>query len=91
MAKLSAFSVRDVAADNFGSPFFVQHVGIAVRGFTDEVNNFRDGNNNLYNHPKDFSLYEIGSFDQDTGTLEAFDTPKLIAHATTLKNQAVAV
>jgi len=61
-------AVRDRAADTFGRPFFVSAVGQAIRSFSDEVNR-ADKDNPLWNHPEDFDLYELGSFDDDSGDL----------------------
>jgi len=85
MTILSIFAVRDSAADTFGNPFVVQHVGIALRSFQDEVNNPREGNM-LHYHSKDFTLYELGTYDQATGLINRYDIPKQISHASSLKN-----
>lgn len=58
------FCCKDSAADTFGQPFFAPSIGVAVRSFTDEVNR-ADQNNELYKHPDDFILYEVGTFDDD--------------------------
>ena len=63
------------------------HVGIAVRAFTDQVNNPQSGGD-LYNHPQDFALYEIGSFDDTSGVITPLSIPKLIAQAASVKNPA---
>lgn len=70
-------SVRDRAADTFGRPFFVSAVGAAIRSFADEVNR-ADKDNPLFNHPEDFDLYEVGSFDDDSGGLVAIQ-PRMVA------------
>lgn len=70
------FSVKDRAADAFGRPFFCSTDGIAVRSFMDEVNR-EAADNQLYQHPDDFDLFVIGSFDDSTGAVESF-TPQLL-------------
>jgi len=70
-------AVRDRAADTFGRPFFVAAVGAAIRSFSDEVNR-ADKDNQLFNHPEDFDLYEIGTFDDDSGDLVAVK-PRMVA------------
>ena len=87
MSVLTIFAVRDSAADTFGNPFVVQHVGIALRSFQDEVNNPREGNT-LHYHAKDFTLYELGTYDQSSGLITRYDIPKQIAHATSLQHKA---
>lgn len=70
-------SVRDRAADTFGRPFFVAKIGQATRSFSDEVNRAA-ADNPLFAHPEDFDLYEVGTFDDDTGDLEAC-APRMVA------------
>lgn len=59
-------AVKDRAIDAFGQPFFVHATGQAVRSFIDEVNN-RESPFNA--HPEDYDLYEIGSYNEDTGEI----------------------
>lgn len=66
MATLAVVAVRDRALDAFMRPFFVPSVGMAIRSFQDEVNR-ADKENAIYNHPEDYDLFHIASFDEDTG------------------------
>jgi len=76
--KQVVLAVFDQASGLFGRPLFVAAVGQAVRSFTDEVN--RDGPENaLFLHPEDFSLFELGSFDDETGRVVSLDIPKRVA------------
>lgn len=59
-------SVRDSAAELYSPPMFVPSTGVAVRAFTDEVRR-EDPNNQLHKHPQDFVLFEVASFDDETG------------------------
>lgn len=70
-------SVRDRAADTFGRPFFVPAIGSAIRAFTDEVNR-EAPDNPVYNHPEDYDLYEVGTFDDDSGDLVP-SKPRMVA------------
>jgi hypothetical protein len=72
--KLIICSVKDRAADAYGRPMFVPSTGVAIRSFTDEVNR-NDPENNLYNHPDDFDLYDHGVFDDQSGMFSLHDTP----------------
>jgi len=78
-------AVRDRAADTFGRPFFVAAVAQAIRSFSDEVNR-ADKDNQLFNHPEDFDLYEVGSFDDDTGDLVAIK-PRMVAVGKDLRSK----
>ena len=70
-------SIKDRAADAYGRPFFVPAVGIAIRGFQDEVNR-QDKDNQVFQHPDDSDLYELGFFDDSTGLFDTLDQPKLL-------------
>src|SRR5688572_15083222 len=61
--------VRDVCANVFMSPFFAQSVGSAMRSFESEVNRVAE-DNMLYKHPRDFELYQLGTFEPTSGKLE---------------------
>ncbi len=76
--KLVLCSVKDRAADAYGRPMFVSSVGVAIRSFSDEVNR-KDAENQLYNHPDDFDLYEFGEFDDNTGLFSLHEQPKLLS------------
>ena len=76
--KLNICSVKDRAADAFGRTMFVPSTGVAIRSFSDELNR-SDADNQLYNHPDDFDLYEFGVFDDNTGLFDLYDQPKLLS------------
>ena len=76
-------SVKDTAAQAFGRPVFVPTTNVALRSFRDEVNR-PDSKEDMANHPDDFELYEIGSFDDSTGIIEVC-SPRLVARAKDLK------
>ena len=77
---LKVFAVRDAAADVFGKPYFVPSNGVAIRGFTDEVNRKAE-DNTLNKHAKDFSLYELGEYDDSFGGFNLHEQPKLLINA----------
>lgn len=84
--KLSIASVKDRAADAYGRPMFVPSTGVAIRSFSDEINR-NDSDNQLYNHPDDFDLYEFGEFDDNTGVFELHEQPKLLSLGKQVKIQ----
>lgn len=67
--KLKIFSVRDSALQAFVRPFFVPTTGVAIRGFTDEVN--RVGSE-MNIHPGDYELFAIGEFDEESAVLASW-------------------
>lgn len=77
-------SVRDAKSEVFGRPFFAQTIGVAVRSFQDEVNRQHE-DNMLYNHPSDFSLWALGTYEDTDGTIEVA-TPRILIQASEVKN-----
>lgn len=75
--KMIVCSIKDRAADAYGRPFYVPAVGVAIRSFQDEVNRAAD-DSQIYQHPEDFDLFELGEFDDATGLFLLFDNPKLL-------------
>lgn len=82
--KMIVCSIKDRAADAFGRPFFLPAVGVAVRSFQDEVNRPAE-DNQVYQHPDDFDLYELGSFDDSNGRFDLYEDPKVLALGKQLK------
>lgn len=71
-------AIRDRAADCFSTPMFFTSVGGGVRSFTDEINRPAE-NNQYYNHPEDFDLYELGSYTDETADFEILPQPRQVA------------
>jgi len=84
--KLVLCSVKDRAADAYARPMFVPSTGVAIRSFSDEINR-ADAENQLYNHPDDFDLYEFGEFDDNTGQFNLYEQPKLLSLGKQVKIQ----
>lgn len=76
--KLIAVAVRDRAMNAYMRPFFVPATGAAIRSFGDEINRAAD-DNPMHNHPDDYDLYELGTFDEETGLLQPTEMPKQLA------------
>lgn len=60
------FSIYDFKALVYSPPFYAATVGLAIRIFRDAAS---DPNTQLYKHPTDFILYQIGEFDDQDATL----------------------
>jgi hypothetical protein len=67
--RYKVLAIRDRAIDAYGQPFYSASVGGAVRSFSDEINNTREGNQ-LNQHPEDFDLFLLGEFDDNTGEFD---------------------
>ena len=67
--------VRDLKAEVWGQPYFVNSLGGATRSFIDMCKKptTEGGEPNVFNsHPEDFELWHIGTFDDLDATLGAF-------------------
>lgn len=73
--QVKIFSVYDSKAQAFNLPHFFQTIGIALRAFEDLV---KDPNSQLYKHADDYSLYEIGMYDDSDATFKMESPVKLV-------------
>ena len=80
--KLMMYAVYDRAAMAFLPPFFTNNEGLAVRGFADATNN---PETQFFRHPQDFSLNELGNFDDNSGVFELLHEPKRVCTAMDVK------
>ena len=68
--KHGVFCIRDTCVQAFHLPMVFQNRAGAVRALGDAVN--RPGQDNAYfQHPEHYQLYEIGTFDDETGVVES--------------------
>ena len=75
--EMQVVAVYDEKAKAYLPPFFQPNDAMAVRIFTDCVN---DENGHPFSiHPEDYTLYKIGTFDDATGTIEPVN-PSPLAH-----------
>jgi hypothetical protein len=77
----------DNVANIYKDPFYPPTKGVALREFQDAVNNPKNGQ--LFNHPSDFDLFVIGSYDEQTGKLTVLDVPEKLANCASLKLEKV--
>lgn len=69
--KLKVFAIYDKAAEAYMTPFHMQTAGQALRAWEDSC---RDENTQFAKHPSDFQLFEIGTYDDATGTYENLES-----------------
>lgn len=77
--KLPVYSIRDVHT-GFMSPTVDQNDASAMRNFRHAV---MQSASLMNSHPKDYSLYRIGTFETDSGAFES-ELPELITDAFSL-------
>ena len=71
--KHKIFSIHDAAAKSYIAPFFLPEEGQAIRGFKSAVNN---PDHAFGQWPNDYSLMQIGEFDDQTCTITMLQTMK---------------
>lgn len=78
------FCIYDSKAEAYMQPFFFQATGLAIRAFEDLV---RDDKSNISKYPQDFTLFELGTFDDQTAKLDLYVTPMSLGVALQYKKQ----
>lgn len=73
--KLFAITVLDTAAAVYHAPIFVPALGLAERWFKDECNNPQS---EISKHAADYTLWVIGSYDNESAELIADVPPRLL-------------
>ena len=64
------YTVYDSKAEVYGMPVYHEARGEALRAFSDAIN----GEAGLLSmHPEDFTLFEIGRYNQKTGLITSLD------------------
>lgn len=81
--KTNLYVIFDVKAKFYNKPFYLPNTATAIRTFTDLAN---DMNTDIGKHPEDFILFEIGTYDDATATIESTE-PHVIARAHELVEQ----
>lgn len=76
------FGVKDLAVQAFNDPGVAGSPGGVIRAFADQAN---DGKSEIARHPEDYELYELGTFDTDSGRVAPLEEgPRLLARAVDL-------
>lgn len=81
---LKVYTIRDSKAEVFNTPFFQKSHGEAERSFRELIN---DEKSMVSKYPEDYDLYYLGQYDDQTGTIEALDTPQHMQKAVSIKQQ----
>jgi len=81
--ELQMFTVYDSKAEAYLSPFFFPSRGQAVRAFGDMSN---DQNHSFNKHPEDYTLFCLGTFEDETGTMHLLPTKESLGLAIEFKD-----
>lgn len=71
---MKIFTVHDSKADYYLPPFFSRSHGEAMRSFETAINK---PDHDFYKHFTDFTLFEIGSYDDQTGVITPIEKKSL--------------
>lgn len=74
--KLLALSIYDSAVGCYQQPFYARSRGEAVRLFSDAC---QDKSSPFGKHPHDFTLMQVGEFDDQSGALNQTTHSKIIS------------
>lgn len=80
MQRLTIFSIYDSKAKAYLQPFFSNNVETATREFTSAVN----GEGQFNKYAEDYSMFLLGTFDQDEGSFILESAPIHCCNAITL-------
>jgi len=78
-----AYSLFDIKAQHYMTPFFTINDGTAIRSLSQMVNEKEPNMVNQY--PDDYNLFCVGSFDDSTGVLSPIDHPRSLGLAAQFK------
>lgn len=81
---LRMFTIFDAKAEAYIQPFFAPNDKLALRMFETAA---LDEKHAFYRNAEDYHLFEIGEFDQTTGTIKGF-TPVPMANALEVRERA---
>jgi len=86
---MKMFTVYDSKAEAYMQPFFAKSTGEALRSFSDTC---QDKNHIFAKHPGDFTLFELGTWDEQTSDFVIYESKKslgtAIEYATDLLNDS---
>lgn len=75
--KLKMFCIYDSKVEAYNTPFFQRSTGEALRSFEDAANQ-QEG---MKSHAEDYTLFELGEWDDGTAELVMLSTPRPLGKA----------
>lgn len=79
---MKIFSVHDVKAEAYLPPIYFRSAGEAIRSFETSC---KDTNSNFHKYPSDFTLVELGEFDEQSASIATHDKPRILSNAAEFK------
>lgn len=74
--KYQMYSIFDLKVGVYHAPIFFRSSGEAIRSFVAAAT---EGSSLLSKYPKDFSLYSLGEWSDETSTFDIFKEPRFVA------------
>lgn len=81
-------SVYDQGTETFVRPVFLRGRGEALRMFEDQVNR-PEAENPMFNHPGDFQLFVLGTWDDESGRFVGKEIPEKIVDGSSVSRKDV--
>ncbi len=81
---LKIFTIYDSKGELYLQPFYEQTVGQALRAFSDTCN---EPDHPFYKHAEDFTLFELGAYDNTSAEFILHNTAHSLAKAIELKKE----
>ena len=75
---LKVFAIYDAKAESYLPPFHMTATGLALRAFQDMA---CDKSHQIGQHPEDYTLFELGEFDQFKGQYKIPPNKKPLGNA----------
>lgn len=81
----AVFVLYDRVAELYMLPMFFPNLGVCMRAIKDEASRGGEASTGLAQHPGDFDLCEIGSYDEETGELvKRHEYPRVVCRVSDL-------
>lgn len=82
--KVQIFAIHDAKAKAYNQPYFLHTVDMGIRSFTDAVINTES---QFHHHPLDYSLFHIGTYDDETSIITSNCPPIMLTTASQAQAQ----
>lgn len=82
---VKVFAVYDSKLKAYMAPQYFQTGGVAERAFKKAVNTPDTG---FFDNPEDYTMFELGTFDDEKGAFELYTAPIVVIKAIQLKETA---
>lgn len=82
------WTIRDLKAETFMPPFYAANEAVATRRV---MATCRDLDHEFSQHAEDFQLFELGSFNVESGMITVLEHPRHIASVASLRDLALKI